>query len=144
MATKSEFLLAAEELALAAEQVGELMVAAENADADRVLRGGALGRYLPLQIAESARTAQACQVMIESAVETCRQRAEVIEAYEHELAIYDLAHGQYQLDFQEWSYRYDSYVLDSSGLALRPGPRPTAPQPPVAPPAWADVRRPGQ
>lgn len=142
MATRTEFLLAAEELTSAAEQVGGLMVAAENADADRILRGGSLGRLIPQQIAESARTAQVCRVMIENAAEQCRQRAAIIEAYERELALYDQAYAEYEVDFRRWSSDYDTYVLDSTGLASRPGPRPLRPQPPVAPPVWADVRRP--
>lgn len=142
MATRAEFLLAAEELASAAEQVGSLMAAAENADADRILRGGALGRQIPLQIAESARTAQMCRIVIENAIEQCRQRAAIIETYERELELYDLAYGDYRVDFQRWSREYDSYLLDDTGLVAPPAVRPAPPRPPTAPPAWADVRRP--
>lgn len=142
MATRIEFLLAADKLTSAAEQVGALMSAAENTDADRILRGGALGTQVPLQIAESARTAQICRIRIEDAAETCRQRAAAIELYEHELALYDQAYRLYEGDFQQWGYRYDSYVLDRTGLAMQPGPPPIPPPPPAPLPEWADVRRP--
>lgn len=142
MATKAEFLLAAEELTSAAEHVGELMVAAENTDAARILRGGALGHHVPLQIEASARTAHACRVMIENAIETCRRRAEVIEMYELELARYDLEYGDYEARFHDWSYLHGAWLMDDTGLVARAGPPPVPPSPPAAPPSWADVRRP--
>lgn len=141
MPTRDEFLLAADKLASAAEQVGALMSAAENTDADRVLRGGALGTQIPVQIAETARTAQICRIMIDRAAETCRERAAVIELYEHELAAYEIALNSYRSDYFEWSYQSDSYLFGDSELGPYPGERPRRPTPPDAPPAWADVRR---
>lgn len=140
MPSRADFEAAADKFAAAAQQVGGLTTAAEQAGVATILRGGTLGRLIPERIAAAAQTAVACRVRIEDAEATCRERAAIIAAYESELAAYDVAWGGYVQASWNWSAQYSAWYI-SEGKVPHPGPHPTAPIKPTAPPDWADVRR---
>jgi len=141
MPTRFEFELAAALFDEAADQVGSLTSMATGAEASGVLLGGTLGRQVPQRIAAAAGLASSSRSLIESAAQTCRMRAATISAYEGQLAIYDQRYALFMQSRSRWQQRIDRWLADSTDLVRWPGPPPTAPLPPSAPPAWADVRR---
>ena len=142
MPTKADFEAAAMKFHLAADQVGTLTAAAEDADASRILRGGTLGRQVPERITSSAATAAMCQGLIESAAETCLERAAIIGDYEVELEIYDIMFEQYLEQMVIWQRQFDAWWIDPTYMVPHPGYEPEPPTKPVPPPDWAEVRRP--
>jgi hypothetical protein len=141
MPTRSDFEAAAEKFQSAAIQVGDLAAAAKGSGAAQILRGGSLGRQVPDRIAAAASTAQACEGLIEEAVQTCLERAAIIAEYEIRVDIYDIAHAHYTRASQSWSAQYNAWWVDETGEVAQPGNPPRPPNKPTPPPNWADVRR---
>lgn len=142
MPTKADFEIAAGKFEAAGAQIGALTITVENADASRILRGGALGRQVPDRIAEASVTARTCRELIEDAAQTCRDRAAVIADYETRLDSYQMAYLQHTNALFHWSAQQSAWSSDTTGLVADPGPAPQPPGKPTPPPAWADVIRP--
>ena len=141
MPTRVEFELAAAQFDQAANDVASLAANVDGIDTSQVLVGGTLGQAAPLRIEAAAANARTCQMHIEAAAQTCRERAAIIVAYEAELAQYELASHRYHQLAHHWTVRYNRWWR-SLGSMPHPGARPVPPVAPAAPPAWADVRRP--
>jgi len=141
MPTRADFEAAAQTFLAASRELIGLTSSVEQAQASEIVRGGALGLKVPTQIASSAAAAQTCKALLEEAAATCSFRASVIAEYEAQLAVYDRSYSSFNQQRYEWGREYDAW-LQSNGQGTYPGSQPREPRKPLAPPAWADVRRP--
>lgn len=141
MPTKADFEAAAQKFDSAAQQVGDLRVAADGTGASDVLRGGSLGRQVPQRIEAAAATAASAVGLIQTAASTCWERVGIIAEYETALYQYDQSYHYYRQASARWSADYRRWRDDETGRAYHPGAHPRAPRKPDPPPDWADVRR---
>ena len=141
MPTKADFQAAAEKFDSAAQQVGDLRVAADGAGAADILRGGSLSRQVPQRIASAAGSVGAARGLIQAAAATCWERVGIIAAYEQQLHSYDQSY-YYRQASARFSANYRRWYEDETGKIPHPGNHPRPPARPTPPPAWADVRRP--
>ena len=142
MPTRSDFEAAAEKFTTAAGLVDQLAASAAGAGAAQILRGGSLGRQVPLKIASAVVSADRCVIAVTQAAEICLQRAAIIAEYEEHLQMYDVAYVLFCRASQAWSADYSAWFLDETGQLAKPVDVPQPPTRPTAPPAWAQVRRP--
>ncbi|MFT4596856.1 MAG: hypothetical protein ACI9TF_001102 [Paracrocinitomix sp.] len=141
MPTRSDFEAGADKFATAAELVDQLAASAASAGAAQILRGGSLGRQVPLQIASAAVSAQRCLAAITQAAEICLQRAAIIAEYEEHLQMYDIAYERYERVSRAWTAQHSAWFLDETDQVAKPIDVPQPPTRPTAPPDWAQVRR---
>jgi hypothetical protein len=141
MPTRSDFEAGAEKFAIAAGLVDQLAASAVSSGAAQILRGGSLGRQVPLQIASAAASAEHCLAVITQVAEICLQRAAIIAEYEEHLQMYDIAYERYDRASRAWTAQHTAWFLDKTDQVAKPVDVPQPPTRPMGPPDWAQVRR---
>lgn len=143
MPTRSDFEAAAEKFTTASGLVDQLAVSAASAGAAQILRGGSLGRQVPLQIASAKASAEHCRQALVQASEVCLQRASIIAEYEQRLQMFDVESADFFRASQAWSagVEHSAWLLNNTDPLEEPIDMPQSPTRPAPPPEWAQVRR---
>ncbi|MEM7094203.1 MAG: hypothetical protein AAF567_14460 [Actinomycetota bacterium] len=157
MATRTEYELTAELFADTAARVSSVSVSVTSLDVERSLRGGQLAIEVGEASARATREVDAAIVSIDDVERECRRRAELIAAYEAELAAYHLLHAAWLADLADHRIALQQAVEASAGepaadgepdplwdwvAGVAPPPLRPAPTPPTPLPSWAEIRSP--